>query len=132
MLTIPHLRELFDYEVELLDHTMRLGAAVAVVAHDPTVIEKHFTLRRSDGGGDSTFSLELEEVRALVAEKERARPSLGHASYGPRDAECLLMVFRRSIYVFDDRCAGGVLTTANLRCVEDVRRGTPMDWRLLG
>ena len=57
------------------------------MAHGATVIEKHFTLNRSDGGVDSTFSLEPEEMKSLVIETERAWQSLGKISYGPTEAE---------------------------------------------
>jgi N-acetylneuraminate synthase len=70
--TIPHMRKLFGCEVGLSDHTMGTGAAVAAVAHGATAIEKHFTLRRADGGVDSAFSLEPEEMKQLVIETERA------------------------------------------------------------
>ncbi|MWV55311.1 pseudaminic acid synthase, partial [Chlorobium phaeovibrioides] len=72
VLTIPHMRQLFNCEVGLSDHTMGIGGAVAAVAHGATVIEKHFTLSRSDGGVDSAFSLEPEEMKQLVIETERA------------------------------------------------------------
>lgn len=152
VLTIPHIREMFGCEVGLSDHTLGLGASVAAVAHGATVIEKHFTLRRADGGVDSTFSLEPEEFRALVVESERAWQSLGRVSYGPAIAENKSLVFRRSIYVAEDLKMGDVLTTANLRCVrpglglppkhyeellgrrvnQNVKRGTPMSWGLVG
>lgn len=152
VLTIPHMRELFDCEVGLSDHTMGVGASVAAVAHGATVIEKHFTLRRADGGVDSTFSLEPQEMAALVAETERAWQSLGRISYGPTQAEKKSLVFRRSIYVSQDMKAGEVFTPENLRCVrpglgvspkfydlflgrrvnQDVKKGTPMKWELLG
>jgi pseudaminic acid synthase len=151
VLTIPHLRELFECEVGLSDHTMGVGASVAAVAHGATVIEKHFTLSRSDGGVDSTFSLEPAEFHGLVVETERAWQSLGHVTYGPSEAEKKSLVFRRSIYVAKDLKAGDVLTRENLRCVrpglglapkhydellgrrlkEDVKKGTPMRWQLL-
>ncbi len=152
VITIPHLRSLFDCEIGLSDHTMGLGASVAAVAHGATVIEKHFTLRRADGGVDSAFSLEPEEMRALVIETERAWQSLGQVSYGPIDAERKSLVFRRSIYISKDLKAGDMLTSENLRCVRpglglppkyyemllgrrvnrDVKKGTPMGWELLG
>jgi N-acetylneuraminate synthase len=152
VLTIPHMRALFDCEVGLSDHTMGLGAAVAAVAHGATVIEKHFTLRRSDGGVDSTFSLEPDEFRALVIETERAWQSLGAVAYGPTEAERESLIFRRSIYIAQDLKTGDVLTRENLRCVrpglglapkyyemllgrrvnQDAKKGTPMRWTLIG
>jgi N-acetylneuraminate synthase len=152
VLTIPHLRRLFDCEVGLSDHTMGVGASVAAVAHGATVLEKHFTLARADGGVDSAFSLEPDELRALVVESERAWQSLGRVSYGPTEAEKKSLQFRRSIYIAQDLRSGEVLTKENLRCIRpglglppkfyetllgrrvnrDVKKGTPMAWDLVG
>lgn len=152
IMTIPHLRDLFGCEVGLSDHTMGVGASVAAVAHGATVIEKHFTLSRADGGVDSAFSLEPEELRMLVVETERAWQSLGQVTYGPGEAEKKSLMFRRSIYIAADLKAGTVLTAENLRCVrpgrglppkyyemllgrrvnQDVKKGTPMEWGLIG
>lgn len=152
ILTIPHLRTQFGCEVGLSDHTMGVGASVAAVAHGATVIEKHFTLSRADGGVDSAFSLEPEELRMLVVETERAWQSLGQVTYGPGEAEKKSLMFRRSIYIAADLKAGTVLTAENLRCVrpgrglppkyyemllgrrvnQDVKKGTPMEWGLIG
>ena len=85
--TIPHLRDLFGVQVGLSDHTMGVGVAVASVALGATVVEKHFTLSRADGGVDSAFSLEPEELSALVLETERAWQALGDVRYGPTEAE---------------------------------------------
>ncbi len=115
--TIPHLRELFGCEVGLSDHTMGLGVAVGAVALGASVIEKHFTLRRSDGGVDSAFSLEPEELKALVTETERAWRALGKITYGPTEAEKKSLVFRRSIYVAADIAEGEFFTETNLRIV---------------
>jgi N-acetylneuraminate synthase len=152
VLTIPHLRALHGCEVGLSDHTMGVGVSVAAVAHGATVIEKHFTLSRAEGGVDSSFSLEPDEMHSLVVETERAWQSLGRVSYGPTEAEKKSLVFRRSIYIAQDLKAGDILTRDNLRCVRpglglppkffevllgrrinrDVKRGTPMAWDLLG
>ena len=94
VLTIPHMRKLFNCEVGLSDHTMGIGASVAAVAHGATVIEKHFTLRRADGGVDSAFSMEPEELKQLVVETERAWQSLGEVKYGVSEAEKWTMPFR--------------------------------------
>lgn len=151
VLTIPHMRALFGCEIGLSDHTMGIGVSIAAVAHGATVIEKHFTLRRSDGGVDSSFSLEPDELRALVVETERAWQALGHITYGVSEAEEKSLMFRRSLYVAEDVKAHDVLTANNLRCVRpgmglapkyyemllgrrvnrDVKKGTPMAWGLI-
>ena len=115
--TIPHLRELFGCEVGLSDHTMGVGVAVASAALGATVIEKHFTLSRAEGGVDSAFSLEPQELAALVQESERAWQALGQVRYGPTEAERNSMIFRRSIYVAADIAEGEVFTAENLRIV---------------
>ena len=115
--TIPHLRDLFGTEVGLSDHTMGVGVAVASVALGASVIEKHFTLSRADGGVDSAFSLEPDELRALVVESERAWQSLGRVRYGPTKAERKSLVFRRSIFVSDDIQEGDVFSPENIRIV---------------
>lgn len=152
IVTIAHMRTLFGCEVGLSDHTMGIGTSVAAVACGATVIEKHFTLNRADGGVDSAFSLEPDELRALVVETERAWQSLGHVTYGPSGGEKASLVYRRSIYIAKDIMAGEVLTRENLRCVRpglglapkhydmligrrvnrDVKKGTPMNWELVG
>jgi N-acetylneuraminate synthase len=115
--TIPHLRELFGCEVGLSDHTMGVGVAVAAVALGASVIEKHFTLARADGGVDSAFSLEPHELAALVQESERAWQALGQVRYGPTEAERKSLVFRRSIYASADIAAGETFTQENIRIV---------------
>jgi len=117
VLTVPHMRELFGCEIGLSDHTMGVGAAIAAVAHGATVVEKHFTLRRADGGVDSTFSLEPGEMKALVVETERAWQSLGKVTYGPTEAEKKSLAFRRSIYVSKNIAKGEALTPDNIRIV---------------
>lgn len=148
ILTIPHMRDLFNCEVGLSDHTMGIGTAVAAVALGANVIEKHFTLDRSDGGVDSTFSLEPSELASLVTETHRAWQSLGKIMYGPTKAEAQAVMRRRSIYIAQDLKAGDILTKKNLRCIRpghglspkhyedllgkkikcDVIKGTPMNW----
>ena len=149
--TIPHLRTLFGCEVGLSDHTMGCGVSVAATALGATVIEKHFTLRRADGGVDSSFSMEPHELRQLREETERAWQSVGQIRYGPTAAEMKSLAFRRSLYIAQDLKAGDVLTRENLRCVRpgfglpprnlnsllglriarDATAGTPMAWSLL-
>ena len=115
--TIPHLRDLFSCQVGLSDHTMGVGVAVAAVALGATVIEKHFTLSRDEGGVDSAFSLEPQELAALVQESERAWQALGQVRYGPTEVERKSLVFRRSIYVASDIVEGEAFTIDNLRIV---------------
>jgi N-acetylneuraminate synthase len=117
ILTIPHMRELFGCEVGLSDHTMGVGVSVASVALGATVIEKHFTLNRADGGVDSSFSMEPAEMTQLVVETERAWQALGRVAYGPTAAEQKSIVFRRSLYVVKDLQAGEKLTAENVRAI---------------
>jgi N-acetylneuraminate synthase len=151
LLTIPHMRQLFGCEVGLSDHTFGIGASVASVALGASVIEKHFTLSRADGGVDSTFSMEPDEMAALVVETERAWKALGQVSYGLTEKEMKSTIFRRSLYVVEDLRAGDMLTERSLRNIRPglglppkyfdtllgkrvgraVRRGTPMSWELL-
>ncbi|MCY8975074.1 pseudaminic acid synthase [Bacillus atrophaeus] len=115
--TIPHMKELFNCQVGLSDHTMGTGVAVASVALGATVIEKHFTLSRADGGVDSAFSLEPPELKELVVETERAWQALGQITYGPTDKEKASLKFRRSIYVKKDIKAGEIFTKENIKVV---------------
>lgn len=151
VLTIPHMRQLFGCEVGLSDHTMGIGAAVAAVAHGATVIEKHFTLSRADGGVDSAFSLEPDELTSLVIETERAWQALGNVTYGASDSEKKSLVFRRSLYIADDIKSGDIFTPDNLRVVRpgnglhpryyeqllgrhlirDVIKGEPVSWDMI-
>jgi N-acetylneuraminate synthase len=145
------MRDTFGCEVGLSDHTMGCGAAVASVALGASVIEKHFTLRRADGGVDSAFSLEPEEFRLLRTETERAWQALGKVTYGGTQAEDKSRAFRRTLYISRDMKAGEQLTRENLRVVRpgfglppkylemalgrrinrDAPAGTPVTWSLL-
>ena len=151
VLTIPHMRKLFNCEVGLSDHTMGIGASVAAVAHGATVIEKHFTLNRADGGVDSAFSMEPEEMKQLVIETERAWQSLGKVTYGPIEVEKSSIMYRRSLYIAEDMKKGEILTKKNLRIVrpglglapkyyetllgrkvnKDLKKGTALNWNLI-
>jgi len=149
--TIEALRDAFACEAGLSDHTGGIGAAIASVALGASVIEKHFTLRRADGGVDSAFSLEPHELKTLVEESERAWLALGEVSYGPTETERTSLQFRRSLYVVQDLEPGDTLTGENLRAIRPglglapkhmdallgrrvarkVARGTPMSWDLV-
>ena len=148
VLTIPHMRKLFNCEVGLSDHTMGVGASVAAVAHGATVIEKHFTLRRADGGVDSAFSMEPKEMKQLVVETERAWQALGKVKYEPSEAEIGSLLHRRSLYIAEDVKKGDVLNEKTLRIVrpglglapkyyeillgckvnKDLKKGTAVHW----
>jgi len=149
--TIPHLRDLFGLQVGLSDHTMGIGVAVAAVALGATVVEKHYTISRAEGGVDSAFSLEPHEMAALVQESERAWKGLGRISYGPTEKEKPSLQFRRSIYIGKDLKKGDLLSEENLRIIrpgfglapkflplllgksvkKDVARGTATSWDLV-
>jgi N-acetylneuraminate synthase len=150
--TIPHMRELFGCEVGLSDHTMGTGVSVASVAVGATVIEKHFTLSRADGGVDSAFSMEPAEMEALVVESERAWQAVGTVNYGPTEVEQKSLIHRRSLYVVQDMKEGEIFTPENvrairpgcglspkymdtvlgMRCNRDVKKGEPLSWEMLG
>ena len=149
--TIPHLRELFGCQVGLSDHSMGVGVAVAAVALGATVVEKHFTLDRADGGVDSSFSLEPAELASLVIETERAWQALGQVHYGVTEAERKSLVYRRSLYVTRDMVAGETFSADNLRAIrpglglaprhldavlgrcarQALKRGTALAWSLV-
>lgn len=150
--TIPHMAETFGTPVGLSDHTTGIATAVAAVALGACIIEKHFTLRRADGGLDAAFSLEPAEMAALVSECRTAWSALGRVTYerSPSEREQNLPM-RRSLYVVADVRAGEVLTEANVRSIRpghglpprdyrrvlgrrarrDLRRGTPLDWSMI-
>ena len=146
--TIPHLREAMGVQVGLSDHTMGVGASVAAIAMGATVIEKHFTLDRADGGVDSTFSLEPSELQQLVIETKRAWQAIGGVSYGPTGAQKNAIEYRRSIYVAEDLPRGTRIDKQHIRIIRpghglapkhyeqligssatrDLARGEPTQW----
>jgi pseudaminic acid synthase len=152
ILTIPHMRELFRCQVGLSDHTLGVGVAVASVALGATVVEKHFTLSRAEGGVDAAFSMEPEEMKNLVVETQRAWQGLGKVCYEPTEKEKKSMQFRRSLYIAKDMKAGEIFTEDNLKIVRpgyglhpryyeellgkkvscDVKKGAAVKWVILG
>jgi N-acetylneuraminate synthase len=115
--TIPHLKELFNCEVGLSDHTMGIGVAVAAIAKGANVIEKHFCLDRSEGGVDSAFSLEPAEFKQLVIETKNAYLALGKINYGITNDEKKVDAGKRSIYVSDKINEGEIITTKNIKVI---------------
>ncbi len=151
LMTIPHLAASTGCHVGLSDHTQGIGVAIAACGLGARLIEKHVTLRRADGGVDSAFSLEPEELATLVTESARAWRSLGSVSYGVTADEKASLQFRRSLYVVSDVPEGGIFTMENVRAIRPgfgllpkylervigrratrpVSRGTPLSWELL-
>ncbi len=149
--TIPHMSQMLGCQVGLSDHTLGIGIAVASVALGATIIEKHFTLSRLEGGVDADFSLEPDELKLLVEETKRAWQSLGKVSYTPGEKEAGSMQFRRSLYFVKDMRAGEVITEEHVRCIRPgyglepsylkdvigrsikvcVNKGTPLAWELI-
>jgi pseudaminic acid synthase len=115
--TIPHLKELFNCEVGLSDHTMGIGVAVAAIAKGANVIEKHFCLDRSEGGVDSAFSLEPAEFKQLVIEAKTAYLALGKINYGITNDEKKVDAGKRSIYISEKINEGEVITTKNIKVI---------------
>lgn len=147
--TIPVMQSMFeDCVIGLSDHTMGIGASVAAVALGARVIEKHFTLRRADGGVDSDFSLEPHELKALVEETERSFLAMGQIQLDTQKSEEKSRQFKRSIYVSKDVEAGELLTTDNIKIIrpgdglepkyfdavigrktqQAIKAGTPLSW----
>ncbi|MEC7689659.1 MAG: pseudaminic acid synthase [Pseudomonadota bacterium] len=151
LLTIPHMRALFDCEVGLSDHTKGIGVAIAATALGASIIEKHFVLNRDDKDVDAEFSLEPSELEQLVKETARGQVALGRVSYDCTDDEIATRRHRRSLYIARDLKAGEVLTSENLRAIRpglglppkylsqllgkpvrtDVKKGTAMRWDLV-
>ena len=149
--TVPHLGEAFGVVPGLSDHTHGTAVSVASIALGGSVIEKHFTLARSDGGPDAAFSLEPDEFRRLCEDCHNAWAALGRVSYRLKPAEEANIVFRRSLYAVADIPAGAALTRENVRSIRpghglapmhlpevldrtvtrDIERGTPLGWDML-
>jgi len=149
--SLSDLRGRFGCHVGLSDHTLGTAVAVAAVSLGAVVIEKHFTMRRADGGVDAVFSLEPHELETLVRDTAMAFRALGSVHYGATDSERPSLALRPSLYVAKDVRAGDVFTAQNLRVVRpglgllpkhyngvlgrrvviDAPKGTPVSWDLL-
>ena len=148
--TMRHLSETHGVITGLSDHSTGVAVSVAAVALGASVIEKHFTLNRADGGPDAAFSLEPGELRQLVDDCRGAWESLGSVDYGLVESEVAAKDLRRSLYVVSDIRRGERLTLANIRsirpgfglpprylpailgklAVQDLARGTPLSWSM--
>ncbi len=146
--TIPHLAAAFGVPAGLSDHTMGLSVPVAAVGVGASIIEKHFTLSRADGGPDGSFSLEPAELKELVQAVRLVEKALGKVNYERTEKESKSTVFRRSLFVVEDVKEGELFTNKNIRSIRpanglhtryledvlgttasrDVPRGTPLSW----
>jgi pseudaminic acid synthase len=146
--TVPDLADRFGVVTGLSDHTFGSAVAVASIALGGCVVEKHFTMRRADGGPDSAFSLEPDEFRTLVQDCKRAWRALGQPTYDLQGCERGSVEFRRSLYVVRDVAAGEEITDENVRSIRpghglppkhmpevlgrrasrDLKRGEPLNW----
>lgn len=150
LLSIPHMRSLFNCPIGLSDHTKGIGAAIAATALGAAVIEKHFTIDRANESVDSEFSLDKPELAMLVRESVTAQRSLGEVRYGRTEEEIPNLKFRRSIFVIKDMAAGESFNRDNVRSIrpgyglepkflplilekkaaKPIKRGTPLSWDL--
>jgi pseudaminic acid synthase len=146
--TIPELSRRFAVPCGLSDHSMTVAVPVAAVALGACIIEKHFTLSRSEPGPDSAFSLEPQEFKEMVDAVRTAQKALGDVHFGVSAREAPSRIFRRSLYVVEDVKQGQLFTAANVRSIRpayglhtrhlpevlgqkaacDVARGTPLTW----
>lgn len=151
LMTIADLAERFGVAVGLSDHTLGTAVATTAVALGASVIEKHVTLRRADGGPDAAFSLEPAELTTLCEDTRNAWAALGRVSYERAPSEAGNATFRRSLYVVEDVAEGETLTAGNVRSIRPghglapkhlpdilgrraataIKRGTPLDWTML-
>lgn len=149
--TVPHLGQAFGCVSGLSDHTPGSAASVASIVLGGSVVEKHFTLARSDGGTDAAFSLEPDEFRTLVADCKNAWRSLGRVTYELDPSEQASLRARRSLYAVADIKVGELLTPENVRSIrpgfglapkhfpqvigrraaKNIARGTGLKWELL-
>ena len=145
------MKDLFACEVGLSDHTPGIGVSIAAIALGASAIEKHITLRRSDGGADGAFSMEPSEFAFLVQEGRSANEALGNSEWSIQDSEKESRRLRRSLYVVQEVKVGDLATSENLRAIrpgagaspkyysefigkkfsKDCKRGTPMSRELL-
>lgn len=114
---IATLRNHFGVKVGLSDHTLGIGVSIAAIALGATAIEKHITLRRSDGGADGAFSMEPEEFAMLVKEGTSAFQALGNSNWSMQESEKESRRLRRSLYVVKDVKLGEVVTQENVRAI---------------
>ena len=131
--TIPDMRARFGVEVGLSDHTLGVGVSTAAVTLGATMIEKHLTLDRADGGPDAGFSLHPNELATMVEAARQAREAVGLVDYARKPSEEQNLRFRRSLYAVADIPAGAALTDSNIRSIRPGYGLAPKNFgRLLG
>lgn len=111
------LREKFDVNVGLSDHTLGIGVSLAAIALGATVIEKHITLDRKSGGVDSSFSMEPSEFRDLVREGKSVTECLGLPDWSMQPSEQESRRLRRSLYIVSNVKRGDIVTRENVRAI---------------
>jgi pseudaminic acid synthase len=114
---IETLKSKFGVKVGLSDHTLGIGVSLAAIALGATAIEKHLTLRRTDGGADAAFSMEPEEFAMLVKEGKSAALALGHSEWSMQDSERESRRLRRTLYIVKDVLAGDLVTNENVKAI---------------
>ena len=123
---IPTMIAKWGIPVGLSDHTLTSVTAISAVALGATIVEKHITLRRSDGGPDGAFSLEPHEFAALVRDIREASQALGESRFGPSASEINSLKFRRSLRAVNAIAAGEIVSEHNVRSVRPAG-GLPPD-----
>ena len=111
------MRNGFGGKVGLSDHTLGIGVSIAAIALGASAIEKHLTLRRSDGGADGAFSMEPEEFLMLVNEGTKAAQALGNSDWSMQESEMESRRLRRSLYIVKDVNEGDIVTNENVRAI---------------
>ncbi|WP_277673315.1 pseudaminic acid synthase [Piscibacillus halophilus] len=149
LLTMQNLKETFNVEVGLSDHTLGVTVPIVSVALGAKVIEKHFILDKSIGGPDASFSLDIQEFKLLVDSVRDAEKALGKVDYELTEKKIKSREFSRSLFVVKDIKEGEVLNEENVRSIrpgyglapkysksvygstasQDIKRGTPLDWK---
>ncbi|MCB2297180.1 pseudaminic acid synthase [Clostridium tagluense] len=149
--TIPNLAETFNVIAGLSDHTLGISVPIAAVALGAKIIEKHITLCRADGGPDAAFSLEPDELKAMVKSIREIEKALGTVTYDLTDKMKNSRTFSRSLFAVKDIKKGEVFTESNVKSIrpaygmhtryyndiigkiakEDINKGTPMEWKLI-
>lgn len=149
--TIPNMAETFDTIVGISDHTLGNTVSLGAVALGAKVVEKHFTLKRSEGGPDAAFSMEPQEFKAMVQGIRDMEKALGKVTYELTEKQIRSKEHSRSLFVVKDIKEGELFTEENVKSIRpgfglptkyiseivgkrakyDIKKGTPMEWKML-